>query len=314
MMLGICAICMTAPVLSQTLSSHLTKDSVLVGDLIEWQWILELPAQYDVVQVPQFTDSIAQLLVLRQSPIDTLSNSDKTVLKQSITLSGYDSLDVTLPVLKAQVKDVATGQLLDILSQESYKVQVRTMLVEDTDTFRPIKDIIQVKNPDKTARILEHIIDNFKWYFILSILIALAIIAWAIYRLVKALKSKNLYEKPAEKAIRKIYELDHSQLWEQSEYKQYYTELSAILKEYIHDTLHIKTDKLTSTELVRELKKMRALKGVHKPMRDILFTADIAKFAKGIPQETYRLSAIQQSEMIIHTIEQYIIEKTQHGQ
>lgn len=109
-------------------------------------------------------------------------------------------------------------------------------------------------------------------------------------------------------------ELEALQLWEKGEYKMYYSELSDLLKEYIKDTMAMPTDQLTSSELVKIFKKEKNLRGLHKPLRDILLTADITKFAKGVPHEDYKIKAISDTEIIINSIEQIKLSEKDHDQ
>lgn len=297
---------------SQTLITQLNKDSIIVGDPIEWSWELSLPGDFSVTDWPNVPDTIGKIHVLNKSNIDTIYKDGQKTFKQVFTISGYDSFDTSLPILKASAINQSANDTIKITAESAQIIKVRLVDVDINDTFKPIKEIDISDDPNEDAVLYNFVQNNKHTLFILSIIFGLLIIAYAIYCLVKGLRSKTSTELPYEKVMRKLNELESKQLWEKGEFKLYYSELSVLLKDYVKDTLHIQTDKLTSTELVRAFKKEKDLRGLHKPLRDILFTADITKFAKGVPQEEFKLKAIQDTETIITTIEQIKLTEANH--
>jgi hypothetical protein len=95
-------------------------------------------------------------------------------------------------------------------------------------------------------------------------------------------------------AERLLKELKIKQLWEQGQIKEYYSELSHILRGYLEDAYKIPALESTTDELMTLLNsdKMTAFQGLSKSdallekIQDLLQTADLAKFAKVIPPDT----------------------------
>jgi hypothetical protein len=95
-------------------------------------------------------------------------------------------------------------------------------------------------------------------------------------------------------AERLLKELKIKQLWEKGQIKEYYSELSHILRGYLEDAYKIPALESTTDELMSILSsdKMSAFQGLNKSdfllekIQDLLQTADLAKFAKVIPPDT----------------------------
>jgi hypothetical protein len=95
-------------------------------------------------------------------------------------------------------------------------------------------------------------------------------------------------------AERLLKELKIKQLWEQGQIKEYYSELSHILRGYLEDAYKIPALESTTDELMTTLKsdQMTILQGFDKTdyvlekIQNLLQTADLAKFAKVIPPDT----------------------------
>jgi hypothetical protein len=95
-------------------------------------------------------------------------------------------------------------------------------------------------------------------------------------------------------AERLLKELKIKQLWEKGDIKEYYSELSYILRGYLEDAFKIPALESTTDELMRLMnsEKMGAFQSLDKSdsliekIQDLLQTADLAKFAKVIPPDT----------------------------
>lgn len=299
---------------SQTFFTELSKDKIIVGDQIEWTWKLILDKEDILIQAPLIPDSIGQLFILQKSSIDTQIQSNHRIYTQKIIISGYDSFLVSLPILSAKVYQQSSKDTLILKSENSHQLLVATLDIDTAQGFVPIKEIIEIENPSLLSRMAEHFEEYSTIYIIVGVVFILLLIAYLIYRLVKNSKSASYIERPYEKAYRRMQELENSELWKQQEYKKYYTELSLIIKDYILEEKGIDTKKLTTTELLREFKKNRKLRNLHKPLREILYTADLTKFAKGVPDEDLRNEALQYAQYIIQTIEQDKIPQIPHAQ
>ena len=127
--------------------------------------------------------------------------------------------------------------------------------------------------------------DELKPYLI--ILIILIILTIVIRRVLKKRKEKPVVQQvvkrivPAhELAIDKLEKLKLQSLWQKGEVKQYYSELSEIIRTYIEDGLGTPAMEIPTKDIIEQLYQ----KGKEtNPLNELLTRADLAKFAKAKP-------------------------------
>ncbi|MBK9150206.1 MAG: hypothetical protein IPM26_04105 [Saprospiraceae bacterium] len=88
---------------------------------------------------------------------------------------------------------------------------------------------------------------------------------------------------PHEKALKALQQLKEKQLWQQGWVKEYQTELTRIIRQYIEDRFKIPALEMTTGEIRQEmLKSGMESPDVHE-LNEILSIADLVKFAKASP-------------------------------
>jgi hypothetical protein len=151
------------------------------------------------------------------------------------------------------------------------------------------------------------------WVYILALILfpLLVYFIWKIYFKKKAkveplISTPKVYESPQVKAQRLLKELKVKQLCEKGEVKEYYSELSYILRGYYEDALNIPALESTTDELMRDLNQHHKIKTLDykayiltKTQR-LLHMSDLVKFAKAEPtaseHDTYWIDAFDITE------------------
>ena len=103
---------------------------------------------------------------------------------------------------------------------------------------------------------------------------------------------------PHEKALQKIEKIKSKHLSASTDQKEYYTELTDILRQYLEDRFGIKAKEMTSSEIIYRLEKEKKEDGsMVEELREVFQTADLVKFAKYSVQDnindTYLNSVVQ---------------------
>jgi hypothetical protein len=94
---------------------------------------------------------------------------------------------------------------------------------------------------------------------------------------------------PYEEAIQKLHDLDEKLLWQNNKVKEYYSELTEIVRAYIERELNVPALESTTDELVETLidfndsKAIVTTKETIKKLQGLLREADLVKFAKSKP-------------------------------
>lgn len=150
-----------------------------------------------------------------------------------------------------------------------------------------IEDIVDIE-PDKENLASGN---NTPWIWIAAGVVVAALLIWLLLRR----KKTNEEETPAkidtrtpeQRALQRLEELRMSQLWKSGKIKEYYTELTDILRVFIEESTGIHATEMTSEECILALTQSHNI----TLLKDIFTTADLVKFAKSepLPHEHQRI-------------------------
>jgi hypothetical protein len=262
-------------------TASLDTNAMLIGDQIKLNLSFTGPAA-SLIQWPALPDTIMNnIQVIRRSVIDTVFSADKKeiTLKQAFTLTSFDTGVYSIPQIPVyyQVPPDTTeiraaGAMLFL--------RVETVPVDTTKAIKPIK------GPMKVPLTFKEILP-----WILLGLAAAAVIAGIIWYVRRRRKNEPIIELkpkvvvlPHERALRALEELRQKKLWQSGMVKEYYTELTDILRTYIEDAFHVPAMESVTDEIIDGLEGKGSIE--RKDIRDlqgILVSADLVKFAKAHP-------------------------------
>ncbi|MFK8059501.1 MAG: hypothetical protein AB8B78_05355 [Polaribacter sp.] len=214
------------------------------------------------------------LEIVDSTGTDTLKNA----LIRKYILTGFDSGAFYIPQQQIFVKNQA-------YLTDSLLVNVATIAIDTTK----IK-----KFPIKSIKSEPYTFDDYKIY-IYILLAALAIIGFWIYWFVIRKRKEEVEEDtykampPYDEAIFRLNELDEKLLWQNNKVKEYYSELTEIVRGYIERELNVPALENTTDEvldMLRGFKKsdviLTSQETIDK-LKDLLREADLVKFAKSKP-------------------------------
>lgn len=245
---------------------------IRIGEQILYE--ISTPSQ-SKVQFPQLKlDSLKHLEIVQDFPIDTLKNR----LYKKYLLTSFDSGQYTIP---AQEVFISNQRFLT----DSILIQVGTVAVDTTKQgLFPIKPIY--KAPPKTWHEYLYLL-----WWLLGILLLIGLIWWLAFRSKKMIQWKpKVVLTPFDIALNQLKVLDEKNLIGQQKIKEYYTELTDIVRNYIEQDVKISAMEITSDELIRILKKTNKYKklGISRDQINhlelFLHNADLVKFAKAKPE------------------------------
>lgn len=250
----------------------------------------------DNVIIPKL--ELKGLEVIDSIKVDTIKNS----LIKRYVLTGFDSGSFYIPQQQIFVKNQA-------YLTDSLLVNVATIAV-DTSKIK--------KFPIKSIKTEPFILDDFKGYIWIVLLVILAI-GLLVYFFGFRKKKEELQEEiitiiPAfEEAISKLHQLDEKLLWQNNKIKQYYSELTEIVRNYLGRDIEIPTFEQTSDEIImlikiqNDEKKLGLSKETLKIITSLLRNADLVKFAKAKPLSNEIEGDRKCAELIIKKIQPKII-------
>jgi hypothetical protein len=241
------------------------------------------------------------LEVIDSTRIDTIKNS----LIRRYILTGFDSGAFYIPQQQIFVKNQA-------FLTDSLLINIATIAIDTAKVKKfPIKSI--KKEP--------YTFDDFRIYIYL-ILAILAIIGfwiyWFVIRKRKETEDAPTYRTlpPFEEAILRLNELDEKLLWQNNKIKEYYSELTEIVRGYIERELKVPALENTTDEVLAMIKDFKNVDSIEtsketiKKLKDLLQEADLVKFAKSKPLAIEIEDDRRDAEFIIGNLKpKQIIEK-----
>jgi hypothetical protein len=241
------------------------------------------------------------LEVIDSTRIDTIKNS----LIRRYILTGFDSGAFYIPQQQIFVKNQA-------FLTDSLLINIATIAI----------DTLKVKKfPIKSIKEEPYTFDDFRIYIYL-ILAILAIIGfwiyWFVIRKRKETEDAPTYRTlpPFEEAILRLNELDEKLLWQNNKIKEYYSELTEIVRGYIERELKVPALENTTDEVLAMIKDFKNADSIEtsketiKKLKDLLQEADLVKFAKSKPLAIEIEDDRRDAEFIIGNLKpKQIIEK-----
>lgn len=148
--------------------------------------------------------------------------------------------------------------------------------------------------------------------------LGLAILAFLIIGfLIKWLNRPKLVEevhveviRPAhEIALEKLHDLGDKKLWQTGEVKEYQSELTYIIREYLENRYDIKALESTTDEIVTELSQKEFDPTDERNLREILQVADLVKFAKAKPEMSIHEKFLDSAKGFVRKTKEVVIEQ-----
>jgi len=126
---------------------------------------------------------------------------------------------------------------------------------------------------------------NFFWLIVLLVAVVLAVIiyfGWRFFiKLKKVAASPQVIHPPHEVAYERLDQLRQRNLPAHGQIKEFFSELSDIIRRYIEGRFHIDAPEMTTEEFLWSLKQSIELSNNHKSLlQDFLNCCDLVKFAK----------------------------------
>ena len=258
--------------------ARLDSTAIPIGQQTMLRLFAHIPVGEKIV-FPEIRDSIAPgLMVVQPGKTDTIQDKDSPdmhTIRRTYILTSFDAGTYTVPPLA-----FLAGK--DSLRTEALTLQVTSVKVDTTKAIYDIKQPMSV-----SYSVWDWLRDN--WLWIVLVLLAAGILVVIIRYLKKRPARAPVAEdiKPALPphitALNKLYELRDKKLWQADLIKQYHSELSDIVREYIEKRYGVKTQEKTSAEILSGLKRLNLRQDEWNYLQQLFGLADLVKFAKERP-------------------------------
>ncbi|MBR6661129.1 MAG: hypothetical protein IKL26_04665 [Bacteroidales bacterium] len=268
--------------------SKLSRDTILIGDQIEWTMQVMVKKGEEIVFEP-FQNPVTQgVELIGTFKLDTLkSRKDELLLEGKAIITSFDSGTFYLPEVMAAIEHL-DGRV-DTLFFDGPILDVTTIPI-DTATF----EMYDIKGQYTYPLTFKEVAP----YILLLLLLVAAI--WLLIRYIRLKKqNRNIFGKPIVKdpahivALRSLDKIRTQNLWQNNKQKQYYTAITDTLRIYISDRYNLSAMEMTSNEILDILSKDKELEQrVYEDLSSLFTTADLVKFAKYLASEEENQDAI----------------------
>lgn len=260
-------------------TAMLDSNQILIGDQIHVDFTLTTPqnATFIVPAVTQEVLSGSGIDLVGSSAMDTTVNGQSVSYHQQWTITAFDSgtyVFPSIPVLSPDSQLLAQSQALPFL--------VNTIAVDTTAAIRDIKGIAKV--PLTFKEVLPYLLIS------IAVVAVIALLIWFIVKherknkpQKKVVKKAKPKEKPHITALKELEKLKIKKLWQNGQVKQYYSELTDILRTYIDGRYDINAMEMISSDILKELDTANLPQHLRKELEQTLTIADLVKFAKMEP-------------------------------
>lgn len=265
-------------------NGKIDADTIFTGHPFNYNLDIRMPQGY-VLNWNEIKDTLNKSIeVIGRSEVteQPIDNSSDILLSQLLTLTSFDTGYVEIPSIGIKYYKSAKDTTLYTSYTDYMDIYVKPVAIDTTMAYKPIK------MPIKQNITFEEIVPFFCGAIILAGLILLI-----IYIIRRSKNKENVDEeeiKPQIPAIvtarEKMAQLKDANLWQSGKYKDYYTDLTGIAREYLEGQFDIDAIEMTSDEILDEVRKINLGNSIFNKLQNTLTTADLVKFAKAMPNPT----------------------------
>jgi len=233
---------------------------------------------------------------------DTVITDNKSIEQQQIFITHFDTGYHVIPPVEFEYKEKRRTKKA---KTEPFVVRMNTVEVDTAAAIMPIKNVIKMPLTfkEKLQRAL----------MIAGVVLAILAIPAFLYFYFKRRKKEAYVPPPLppyEMAVKRLHELKEKKLWQEGQVKEYYSELTDILRGYIEGRFELPALEMTTDELSPLLKKRKEVtKGLFRNVVDLLTIADFVKFAKARPSTKYHSDAFDQVRDFVRSTKPIVIEE-----
>lgn len=249
-------------------------------------------------------DSIELRGIVKADTIDIGSN--RLQINYVVPLQSFDSGFYQIPPF-----EYVSGK--DTIKSNSIALKVIPVKVGDNEEISGFMPVEEPLNPSIFDKLPDWIVDY--WWLLLLILLLVGVLVYLVvkYRQTGTIMPvKKKESSPFEVAMSALKKLKDKKLWEQGLEREYFTELTEILRVYLQSRFHINAMEMTSRQILDTLNNDEELKNQRDYIRQILDIADFVKFAKLRPLPTENTEAYDNAVRFVEETRPTVTENSEN--
>lgn len=269
---------------------------ILIGDQINFN--IELNHNPGLnISYPEFKDTLVTgIEILKSEGPDTISLGDKNIrVNIKYLVTSFDTGFYEIKPVYAESQ--SSNGLIRYYSDYTSLEVVRTNIAP-ADSTDVIFDIIGPRKASIT------VMEVLPWVLLLMVIAVSVFFAYRYFGKKKTMDEGEISKLPDEPihiiALREFDKLEKKELWQKSQHKEFYSQLTEILRRYIDRRYGISSLEMTSSETLDSLLNIGfENKDLFDVLSDILTRADLSKFAKFKPVDTENIESLKSARYFV---------------
>lgn len=271
-------------------NAKLNTQEILIGDQVRLTVQISLPTdlKFKAVKIKEALQAVPKIELVQKGTLLTVAQSPQQILEQQYLLSSYEAGTYQIPAITVDYEE--GGFIKSASAIAGLQLKVNSIPVNpERDTLRAIKNINR-----EEVRFSD---------FLMPILIVLFLLGLVIFTILylsrrRRKRQSETYTPPPppppahETALAKLAELEQSGLLKKNEVNEFQTQLTYILREYLEGQYGINALESTTDDILESLRNIPIPEEWRMPLRQMLQTADLVKFAKAQPPLSFHLEAL----------------------
>jgi hypothetical protein len=266
--------------------SKVVPKNVTIGDPVRYSLEVSAPADFET-EMPDLSKAFKDLTV-KNFHRSQRSFWGTTTIREEYIVAGYVPGNFTVLKQPIKYKNNGASDWQQVLSDEQAFVITSALQGNSTAVLRDIKGSVWY----------------VPWYWIVVLVMVIAIVAGFVFlKWRKRMVSRDsvVAKRPEhEIALEQLDGLQRKDLIGQGKWKEYYSELSDIVRHYLENRFEFDAPEMTTEEFLIYVRDTSVLIAEYKSLlRDFLTASDLVKFAKYVPEASEGNQAFETAKQFV---------------
>lgn len=237
-----------------------------------------------------------------------VQNNQKIIQKEVVVTSFDTGVAIIAPILVFENDTLPVGQSEEI----RFYIDSLPVFVDTTKAFKDIKLPVDGRDVDMAnSNMGKHHWGKIILILLLVLLLIGAIVFVVVRYLVPYIQKRRLEQMRAKLkenagtvAMKMLKDLRQKKLWQKGRVKDYYSELSMILRTYMDHQWSINAKEMVTDEILSALEGLSLPKELQDELQNFLQESDLVKFAKALPSEDAHVSSMKTAVHFVQVTDQ----------
>jgi hypothetical protein len=290
---------MLMTILALVVSASIDSTTLCIGDQTDMRLTATCEESEKVIFPTLEKELIPGVEIVGKSEVESKKLGDGRVqYNQSVTITSFtDSLFYINPLAFVTGEDTVLSNSLSLNVIQPFEVDSTDIAITD------IKNVYRA--PIWWWGIL-------RWILLVIVLTGAAVGAYYLYLFIQKRRRVNTADdtiieevvlRPADEvALEKLDAISESMIWTRGEVKEYHTQLTDVVREYISRRFDVSSTEKTSDTTLREIRPLLVqYPDLYTQLHSMLTLADYVKFAKFIPSEMENEQSLRSAYHFVRT-------------